>query len=74
MMDFLLEAWVSALIEKSKAGWMLGEGKPWQPGRQAEAVVCGIQRHTQHGFGCARGRDAAADSPHPGRGSCSISA
>ena len=31
MMDFVLEAWVSSLIEMSKAGWMLGNGKPWRP-------------------------------------------
>ncbi len=25
MMDFILEAWVSSIIEKTKVGWMLGE-------------------------------------------------
>ena len=41
MMDFLLEAWVSALIEKSKAGWMLGKGKPWQPGERLKLLFAG---------------------------------
>ena len=30
MMDFVLEAWVSLLIERTKVRWMLGRGKPWQ--------------------------------------------
>src|SRR5208283_5940001 len=41
MMDFVLEAWVSALIEKSKAGWMLGKGKPWQPGEKLKLLFAG---------------------------------
>ena len=41
MMDFVLEAWVSALIEKSKAGWMLGQGKPWQPGEKLRLLFAG---------------------------------
>src|SRR6202167_4471087 len=41
MMDFVLEAWVSALIEKSKAGWMLGQGKPWQPGEKLKLLFAG---------------------------------
>jgi len=41
MMDFLLEAWVSASIEKSKAGWMLGRGKPWQPGEKLKLLFAG---------------------------------
>ena len=28
MMDFILEAWVSGLIETSKTTWMLGKGNP----------------------------------------------
>ena len=31
MMDLVLEAWVSSIIERKKLGWMLGSGKPWQP-------------------------------------------
>src|ERR1700720_4670590 len=41
MMDFLLEAWVSALIEKSKTGWMLGAGKRWQPGEKLKLLFAG---------------------------------
>src|SRR5579863_9539202 len=41
MMDFVLEAWVSALIEKSKAGWMLGQGKPWRPGEKLKLLFAG---------------------------------
>src|ERR1700724_2544684 len=41
MMDFLLEAWVSASIEKSKAAWMLGKGKPWQPGEKLKLLFAG---------------------------------
>src|SRR5580700_12331348 len=41
MMDFVLEAWVSVLIEKSKAGWMLGKGKPWRPGQKLKLLFAG---------------------------------
>jgi polysaccharide pyruvyl transferase WcaK-like protein len=41
MMDFVLEAWVSASIEKSKASWMLGKGKPWQPGEKLKLLFAG---------------------------------
>src|SRR5580692_11554965 len=41
MMDFVLEAWVSASIEKSKAGWMLGGGRPWQPGEKLKLLFAG---------------------------------
>jgi polysaccharide pyruvyl transferase WcaK-like protein len=41
MMDFVLEAWVSSLIEMSKAGWMLGRGKPWQPGEKLKLLFAG---------------------------------
>jgi polysaccharide pyruvyl transferase WcaK-like protein len=41
MMDFVLEAWVSSLIELSKAGWMLGKGKPWQPGEKLKLLFAG---------------------------------
>jgi len=41
MMDFVLEAWVSSLIEMSKAGWMLGNGKPWQPGEKLKLLFAG---------------------------------
>jgi len=41
MMDLVLEAWVSGLIEKTKAGWMLGKGKPWQPGEKLKLLFAG---------------------------------
>ena len=41
MMDFMLEAWVSSVIESSKAGWMLGKGKPWQPGEKLKLLFAG---------------------------------
>jgi len=41
MMDFLLEAWVSASIEKSKVAWMLGRGKPWRPGEKLKLLFAG---------------------------------
>jgi len=41
MMDFLLEAWVSASIEKSKAAWMLGKGQAWQPGEKLKLLFAG---------------------------------
>src|SRR5258707_529869 len=41
MMDLVLEAWVSGLIEKTKAGGMLGKGKPWQPGEKLKLLFEG---------------------------------
>jgi polysaccharide pyruvyl transferase WcaK-like protein len=41
MMDFILEAWVSSSIERAKAGWMLGAGKPWQPGEKLKLLFAG---------------------------------
>jgi polysaccharide pyruvyl transferase WcaK-like protein len=41
MMDFVLEAWVSGLIESAKVGWMLGKGKPWQPGEKLKLLFAG---------------------------------
>ena len=41
MMDFILEAWVSGNIERAKAGWMLGAGKPWQPGEKLKLLFAG---------------------------------
>src|ERR1039458_5025806 len=37
-------------------------------GRKAEAALCRLQRHAQHGLRCARGRNAAPDPSHFGRG------
>lgn len=41
MMDFILEAWVSAIIESKKLDWMLGKGKPWQPGQKLRLLFAG---------------------------------
>jgi polysaccharide pyruvyl transferase WcaK-like protein len=41
MMDFILEAWVSGLIERSKISWMLGKGKAWQPGEKLKLLFAG---------------------------------
>ena len=41
MMDFILEAWVSGSIERARAGWMLGEGKRWQPGEKLKLLFAG---------------------------------
>jgi polysaccharide pyruvyl transferase WcaK-like protein len=41
MMDFILEAWVSGNIERAKAGWMLGAGKPWKPGEKLKLLFAG---------------------------------
>ncbi len=41
MMDLFLEAWVSTNIERAKAGWMLGSGKPWQPGEKLKLLFAG---------------------------------
>jgi polysaccharide pyruvyl transferase WcaK-like protein len=41
MMDFILEAWVSGNIERARLGWMLGSGKPWQPGEKLKLLFAG---------------------------------
>src|SRR5256886_3997687 len=41
MMDFVLEAWVSSLIEISKVGWMLGKGTAWRPGEKLKLLFAG---------------------------------
>jgi polysaccharide pyruvyl transferase WcaK-like protein len=41
MMDFILEAWVSGSIERAKAGWMLGEGNCWKPGKKLKLLFAG---------------------------------
>jgi polysaccharide pyruvyl transferase WcaK-like protein len=41
MMDFVLEAWVSSLIELTKVRWMLGAGKPWKPGEPLRLLFAG---------------------------------
>ncbi|PYT82551.1 MAG: hypothetical protein DMG40_05985 [Acidobacteria bacterium] len=41
MTDFLLVAWVSALIELRHFCWMLGRGKPWTPGEKLKLLFAG---------------------------------
>jgi len=41
MMDFVLESWVSANIERAKARWMLGGNKPWQCGDKLKLLFAG---------------------------------
>ena len=41
MMDAVLEAWVSANIERAKAGWILGNGARWQPGQKLRLLFAG---------------------------------
>ena len=41
MTDFLLVAWVSALIEMRRFGWMLGLGKPWTVGEKLKLLFAG---------------------------------
>jgi polysaccharide pyruvyl transferase WcaK-like protein len=41
MTDFLLVAWVSALIEIRRVGWMFGLGRRWQPGEKLRLLFAG---------------------------------
>ena len=41
MMDFVLEAWVSANIERAKLGWILGKGERWRPGQPLKLLLAG---------------------------------
>ena len=41
MMDFVLEAWVSSIIEGRKIQWMMGKGEPWQPGEKLKLLFAG---------------------------------
>jgi polysaccharide pyruvyl transferase WcaK-like protein len=41
MMDLVLEAWVSSLIEISKLRWMLGKGVSWRPGEKLRLLFAG---------------------------------
>ena len=64
------EAWVAALIERTKVAWMLGRGQILEAGRAAETAFCRLQRHAQHRLGCARRGDAAAGAAGAGRQEC----
>ena len=41
MMDFVLEAWVSGIIEGKKLQWMMGKREPWQPGEKLKLLFAG---------------------------------
>jgi polysaccharide pyruvyl transferase WcaK-like protein len=41
MMDFVLEAWVSSVIELTKLEWVLGAGQPWKPGTKLKLLFAG---------------------------------
>ena len=41
MMDFVLEAWVSGIIEGRKMQWMLGRGQAWQPKEKLKLLFAG---------------------------------
>ena len=41
MTDLLLQAWVAALIERTKVEWMLGRGKSWKPGEPLKLLFAG---------------------------------
>lgn len=41
MMDFVLEAWVSGIIESKKLQWMMGKREPWQPGEKLRLLFAG---------------------------------
>ena len=52
MMDFVLEAWVSGIIEGKKIQWMIGKREPWQPGEKLKLLFAGYNG-TRHGVGCS---------------------
>jgi polysaccharide pyruvyl transferase WcaK-like protein len=41
MMDYVLEAWVSGLIEFNKFEWTLGAGDAWKPGTKLKLLFAG---------------------------------
>src|ERR1043166_2539918 len=41
MTDFLLVAWVSALIELRRISWMFGRGRRWEPGEKLKLLFAG---------------------------------
>jgi len=41
MMDFVLEAWGSGIIESKKFQWMMGKREPWQPGEKLKLLFAG---------------------------------
>lgn len=41
MMDYLLSCWMGGLVQMSKLNWMLGRGRPWQPGKRFRLLFAG---------------------------------
>ena len=41
MMDFVLESWVSSIIESKRVAWMMGSGNSWQPGEKLQLLFAG---------------------------------
>ena len=41
MMDLMLEAWVSGIIETKKIQWMMGKREPWHPGERLKLLFAG---------------------------------
>ncbi len=41
MIDFILQAWTSSLIELSGALWKLGAGNSWRPGEKLSLLFAG---------------------------------
>ena len=49
MMDFILEAWVSSLIEITKLQWIQGKGKSWQPDEKLKLFFAGYNGNRNTG-------------------------
>jgi polysaccharide pyruvyl transferase WcaK-like protein len=49
MMDWVLESWVCALVELSKARWILGAGEPWRPGSPLKLLFAGYNGNRNTG-------------------------
>src|SRR6202158_2946385 len=49
MPDILLVAWVSALIEITRLGWMLGLGERWTPGEKLRLLFAGYNGNRNTG-------------------------
>jgi polysaccharide pyruvyl transferase WcaK-like protein len=41
MMDLVLEAWVSGIIEQKKVAWMMGQRQPWKRGEKLKLLFAG---------------------------------
>jgi polysaccharide pyruvyl transferase WcaK-like protein len=41
MMDFMLQGWVSSIVERKKAAWVLGKGERWAPGKKLKLLLAG---------------------------------